>query len=135
MRKFDREKHIVTTPKAVPTEVMEPILYMDEKVIRDSFYLACHWLHGVKRSDMEPHTHDFDEVLAYLGSDPSDPHNLKGEVELHIGDESVVITESSLVFIPAGVPHCPIHINRLERPILHFSCGAARSPYERLFDK
>jgi hypothetical protein len=32
-----------------------------------------------------------------------------------------------LVFIPKGMKHCPLIVRRVDRPILHFSAGIART--------
>jgi hypothetical protein len=42
-----------------------------------------------------------------------------------------VLTESCLVYIPAGTQHCPMNIVRADRPIFHFSVGNATKAYER----
>ena len=68
-----------------------------------------------------PHVHDVDELLGFLGSNPDDPSDLCGEIELHIDGEPHILTKSSYVFIPAGVKHVPLYINRVDRPIFHFS--------------
>ena len=69
----------------------------------------------------QPHVHDVDELLCFYGSDPDDQYNLNGEIEIIIGDETHILTKSSLIFIPAGVPHTTPLVNRLEKPIFHFS--------------
>ncbi len=35
--------------------------------------------------------------------------------------EMHTITKSSLIFIPAGMPHMPLSLKRVDRPIFHFS--------------
>lgn len=69
----------------------------------------------------QPHVHDTDEMLCFYGSDPDDPYNLNGEIEIHIDGEPHILTKSSLIFLPAGLPHTPPLVNRVERPIFHFS--------------
>ena len=67
------------------------------------------------------HTHDVDEILCFYGSDPEHPYDLCGEIELILGDESHVLTKSSLIYVPAGMKHSTPLVNRIERPIFHFS--------------
>lgn len=69
----------------------------------------------------QPHVHDTDEMLCFYGSNPDDPYNLNGEIEIHIDGEPHILTKSSLIFLPAGLPHTPPLVNRVERPIFHFS--------------
>lgn len=66
-----------------------------------------------------------------MGGDPDDPAALGGEVELWIEDERHLLTKSCLVYIPAGVHHCPMNFLRVDRPILHFSTGMTAEAYER----
>lgn len=68
-----------------------------------------------------PHVHDVDEILCFYGSDPYDMYNLNGEIEILIGGETHILTKSSLIYIPAGVPHTPPLVNRVDKPIFHFS--------------
>ena len=62
-----------------------------------------------------------DEILCFYGSDPEDPYNLHGEIELILGDESHILTKSSLIYVPAGMRHSTPLVNRIDRPIFHFS--------------
>jgi len=64
------------------------------------------------------HTHDFDEVLNFIGSNPADPHDLGAEVDIQIGDERFTLTRTTSILIPRGVPHCPIIHKRVDRPFL-----------------
>ena len=72
-------------------------------------------------AEMPCHTHTVGEILCYYGSDPADPYNLHAEIEFVIGNESHVITKSSLIFVPAGVPHSKPLVNAIDRPVFHFA--------------
>jgi len=48
------------------------------------------------------------------------------EVELWLEDEKHIITRSSLVFIPAGMKHCPLTFLRVDKPVFHFTTGPAK---------
>ena len=82
-------------------------------------------LGGRDISEFECHVHDTDEILVYYGSDPENPGELYGEVEFIIGGESHVINKSTLVRVPAGVPHSKPLVNRIERPIFHLAIELA----------
>lgn len=69
----------------------------------------------------KPHHHSYPEILGFYGSDPENPYDLGGEVELFINGEPHILTKSSMVFLPPDVPHCPLYVNRVDRPIFHFS--------------
>jgi hypothetical protein len=57
----------------------------------------------------------------FFGSDAKRPHDLCGEVELWMGGERYLLTESCMVFVPKGVKHCPMYFRRVDRPIIHLS--------------
>jgi hypothetical protein len=71
----------------------------------------------------EAHTHPFDEVIAFVGTNPDDPQDLGGEIELWLEDEPYILAKSCLVFIPKGLKHCPLIVRRVDRPIFHFITG------------
>lgn len=66
-----------------------------------------------------PHTHVADEMYFFIGTNPEDPMDLGGELELWIGAgddaEKLTITRTSAVRIPAGTPHLPFVVRRVER--------------------
>jgi len=55
---------------------------------------------------------------------------LGGEVELWLGDEKHILTESCVVFAPAGIAHCPVYFRRVDRPIWFFATGPQKT-YEK----
>ena len=69
------------------------------------------------------HTHNWDEIIGFFGSNPDDPRDLCGEIELWMGGEQHVMTNSFITFVPAGMEHCPLRINRVDRPIFHITTG------------
>jgi len=100
------------------------LLYLDEDIIRGAFYVECVWYwKGSNQSIVGAHTHPFDEVVAFFGTDPQDPEDLCGEVELWLEDEKHILTKSCLVFVPKGMNHCPLIIRRVDKPIFHFTTG------------
>jgi len=67
------------------------------------------------------HVHDNAEILGFYGTNTDDPYDLGGEIEVVINGETHVLTKSSLIFLPGGLPHCPLTVTRVDRPIFHFS--------------
>ncbi len=106
-------------------DVRTPLAYLDGEVVEGAFYAETVWFHKATVYSPPPHTHEFDEVLAFYGSDPENPRDLCGEVELWLGDEKHILTKSCLVYVPRGLQHCPMKILRADRPIFHFSTGPA----------
>ena len=100
------------------------ILWMDENVVPGAFQMNTAWYFAVpeKNPIFDEHVHDdADEIIGFIGSNPDDPYDLGGEIEITVDGETVVTDRSTLVFAPAGVPHMPLKINRVDRPIFHFS--------------
>jgi hypothetical protein len=129
----------VTDPmKYVVTELKEPedkirlapvynkyarrILWMDENVVPGAFHFNASWyLKASETVDDKPHVHAEDEIIGFCGGDPENEHDLNGEVEIYLGDEKHTITRSAMIFVPAGLPHCPLTLRRVDRPIFHFT--------------
>jgi hypothetical protein len=103
------------------------ILWMDENVVEGAFHMNTAWF--VKASattENEPHVHDSDEIIGFYGNNADDPYDLGGEVEIWLEDEKHILTKSSLLFIPAGMKHCPLILRRVDRPIFHFTVVTGR---------
>ena len=127
------EKYILTEQK-LPQHLRAPelgprILHLDDNVIQGAFYLSATWWLTPSEPGGGPaaHIHDFDEVIAFFGSNPEDPLDLGGEVEFWLDDEQYLITKSCLVFVPKGLKHCPLRRRRVDRPILHFSTAPSKA--------
>jgi hypothetical protein len=114
-------------PKFGPDE-LTPMMNLDSGIVKKAFYIDTGWTLPAfaKETHGLTHKHDYDEVLAFFGSDPENPHNLYAEVDVHIGDEVQTVTKSFLLFIPKGVPHGPMVFKRIDKPIFHFSCGTGK---------
>ena len=133
-------KYIVTKPKekivvpdwggSLSQERSTRLMYLDSEVIEGAFYVECVWFWPTDEEDTsspEPHTHDYDEVITFFGTDPEDLNDLGAEIELWIDNEKNLMTESFLAFIPAGIVHCPLKILSIKRPVFHFATGQGKS--------
>lgn len=108
----------------------ENILLLNDSVFPNAPYFTITWYCSPGNPNTETHTHTFDEYLGFAGSDPNDPTNLNGLVRFMIDDEWVTIEKSTILFIPAGVKHCPYVIERVDKPILHWSGGNTHSYHQ-----
>ncbi len=98
------------------------ILWMDEDVVKGAFHMNTAWyLKAAATLESTPHVHDTDEIIGFFGNDAANPHDLGGEIEIWLEDEKQVITKSALLFVPAGMKHCPLVLKRVDRPIFHFT--------------
>lgn len=114
-------------PVFKPEEILR-MMYLDNDVLEGAFYVECaYFLPGMnigdKSNEVQPHKHEYDEVLAIFGTDIENPRDLGGECEFWFDGEKHLITKSCIVFIPKGVIHGPIKWNRIDRPVFHFATG------------
>ncbi len=123
MVKLETDKYIITETPTNRPEVtdMTRILQLDDDTIKGAFGVVCVWFHKDSDSPNYAHSHDFDEVIAFIGTDSKHPGDLGGEVELWLGGEKHIITKSFLAFIPKGLVHCPLIVRKVDRPIFHFA--------------
>ena len=123
-------KYIVTRPRDKDIEEWKEVgdtrkvnVYVDSEIVEGGYYFQGTWWYkpSEKPYPDEAHTHDYDEYLGFMGTNPDDPLDLGGEVELNLGGEKHTLTKSAMVFVPAGVEHCPVHFKRVDSPIWFFA--------------
>lgn len=71
--------------------------------------------------EMESHHHDTDEYLFFLGATlPDLVGSFDAEIEYFMGKEyeKHIITQATVLYIPAGVEHNPCWIKRVGKPLL-----------------
>ncbi len=116
-------------PAAVSnTRSHRKMLSLDDTVLKGSFYVEAVWIWPgadvyPENAERNSHAHDYDETVAFFGSDFSNPNDLCGEIEMWIEDEKLILTKSCLIFVPKGMYHCPLVIRRVDKPIFHFAAG------------
>ena len=98
------------------------ILWMDDNVVDGAFHMNTSWfLKASATTENVPHTHDTDEIIGFFSSNPDDPYDLGGDIEIWLEDEKYNITRTTMIFVPAGMKHCPMILKRVDRPIFHFT--------------
>ncbi|HSW57306.1 MAG TPA: hypothetical protein VLH15_02785 [Dehalococcoidales bacterium] len=67
-----------------------------------------------------PHKHEFDEYLFFIGGNPLNMGEFDAEIDVALGDKWEVysINTTSIIYIPKGLQHCPIHVKRVGKPFL-----------------
>ena len=109
---------------------------MDSIMPGCSMFVGCEILWGLpggKPVSIEiPHSHDFDEVIGFGGTNRNYPRDLGGEIEFHMGGETHILTKTCLIFVPKGVEHCPVTFNMIDTPIFMFE-AANNATYEKMF--
>ena len=68
----------------------------------------------------EPLTHEYHEIIAFIGGNPENIHDFGAEVRICLGEEMEehIITGPTVVSIPAGMSHCPLTVTKCEKPIV-----------------
>jgi mannose-6-phosphate isomerase-like protein (cupin superfamily) len=140
-RNFAKYISYDVNPSKVSPEAVKKAMLEDEKIgstvrgtrlldldqVPGAFYTDFAWLWSgsAKGNSVVEHTHDFDEVIGFIGTKGGEknPRDLGGEMEVWLGGEKHLITQSCLIFVPKGLKHCPIRFNRIDAPILFFSIG------------
>jgi hypothetical protein len=104
------------------------LLWIDNHVIERAPFVNTAWYFKPEPEDilatLAPHTHDFDEVVGFFGSDSQNPYDLGGEIRFCLEDEKYILKNSCLIFIPNGMKHSG-EIIKVEKPIFHVSLGNA----------
>jgi hypothetical protein len=106
---------------------------------------GAYWAAGsMGTAPYRPHTHDFDQVMLWLGADPADMGELGAEVELCLGAEGEkhMITTSTAIAAPRGMPHFPARINGMDKRFIFFTVSCSPQYKEntlpadkKIFDK
>ena len=89
---------------------------------------GAYWAQGyMGEKPYVPHKHDYDQVMLWLGADTNDMGELGAEVELYLGEEGEkhMITSSMAVSIPAGMPHFPANITRMDKRFIFMTVSCA----------
>lgn len=75
-----------------------------------------------------PHSHDFAEMLCFIGGNPEDITDLGAEIEMTLGEEGEVhkINETAVVAMPPGLKHCPIVFKKVTRPLVFLEISLTR---------
>lgn len=103
-------------------DMRKRILHLGDDTIKGAFSVECVWyLKGSDKILAEAHSHDFDEAIAFIGSDADNPHDLGGEIDLWLDGEKHILTKSCVVYLPKGLVHCPMVVRKVNSPIFHFA--------------
>jgi hypothetical protein len=63
-------------------------------------------------------------MIGFIGfTGRENPRAIDGDVSIELGGELHKITQSSLVYIPKNVGHCPIESKNIRQPVLIFTIG------------
>lgn len=96
------------------------VSFTDDDIIAGSYHLTAQWITSLPQPVHGPHSHNEDQLLVFLGSNPEDIHDLGCDVEICIGPEMErhVFSKTNLIYIPAGLVHGPLRFRNLRRPFI-----------------
>jgi len=103
--------------------VTRPALELEHKGSRHSPSFRLSWWAITEPFVMEPEpmVHEFDQFLVFLGGNVNNLLDLGGVVELTLREEgkepeTLVLTTAAVVYIPAGLWHCPLVFKEIRDP-------------------
>ena len=130
MDKPDVEKLVVKKPayEVIPKfevkgRVPAMTLMSSNLVPGTKMYVETGWVLGMP--DPNPHigehAHDYDEIILHIGTDPNNPEDLGGEIEICMDGKPIVINSTSGIYVPKGLKHGPLVWKRFDRPHLELT--------------
>lgn len=74
------------------------------------------------------HTHDYDQMIWFLSSDPNDMLNLGAELEIDLGSPCIRhrIATPTAVCLPKGTVHFSPIVTKVDRPFFYFSINCTK---------
>ena len=112
---------------------------LDNDVFEGSNFYYIHWVMPSNDPPMAvghpPHIHKEAELLFHIGTDPDNPGDLGAEVEMFMGPEleRYVITQSCVIYIPAGFIHAPWRPYKTTRPWIFVEVNQGPYHTEKLY--
>jgi len=75
------------------------------------------------------HSHDFHELLCFIGGNPEDINDLGAEISIRLGDEleEHIITSATVVTIPPGMKHCPLIVKKVTKPFVFLEISTTKA--------
>jgi hypothetical protein len=75
------------------------------------------------------HSHDFHELLCFIGGNPENINDLGAEISIRLGDEleEHIITSATVVTIPPGLKHCPLVVKKVTRPFVFLEISTTKA--------
>ena len=118
-------KYVIREPHMKPPheEITAPIVSFNRgRVDFPGVGFSINWELIDKPFIMEKsgHTHDWDQLLCFVGGDSKNFFDFGAEIEFFLGEEAerYVINSTTLVYIPRGLIHGPLEFKKIHKPIM-----------------
>jgi len=111
----------IVKPYPVKGRQIPTMTYMSNGLVPGSnVYVELGWIWKVPEPNPQilEHTHDYNEIVLHIGTDPDNPEELGGEVEFVVGGEKLTIDKTSALYVPEGLKHGPLTWKRVDKPHL-----------------
>jgi hypothetical protein len=125
-----------------PAGIERQVTQLSGKPFGVDFHIKLGTFIAAGKIGKEPHSqhsHDFNQIMLFMGVDTNDMGELGAEVELNMGEEGekYMITTSSSVYVPKGLAHFPATINRMDKRFIYMEVSCASEYKEKAvpFDK
>lgn len=120
MSKSKYGKYLIKGPFIAIDHYTGTSIVAHENEYNANIAVGYHCLANTKFRAEKPHTHDFHELLCFIGGNPLDIKDFGAEIEISLGKEleKHVITSPTVVSIPPGLIHCPLIIKRVDKPVV-----------------
>ncbi|MCR4420638.1 MAG: hypothetical protein NUV99_11100 [Clostridia bacterium] len=107
-------------------------LMSNELVPGCNVYMEVGWIWAMPEPNPHifEHSHDYNEIVLHIGSNPYDPEDLGAEIEFVVNGEPLVFDRTSALFIPAGTKHGPVTWRRCTRPHIEMAIMLGTGSYK-----
>jgi len=83
----------------------------------------------------DPHSHNFDQILFFIGSDLRNTKDFDAEIEMFLADKFEPINYASFVHVPAGTLHGTVNVKKVNKPFIFIDVTLAPSGSNRPYAK
>ncbi len=138
------EKYIINPPHLRLSMKSNKSVFFDGLMVNPQqlgvdFMFGHQFVRKPFKGDNPCHRHNFQEFMAWYGSNPDDPDDFGAEIRFCFGEEMEehVFTRPTIVSLPPNLPHHPFEITRLDRPIIQIEImiGNTGVAVEQMFEK
>ena len=99
--------------------------YLSNKLVPNcNVYLEISWVYAMPEPAVvipKVHAHPYEQITMLMGSDPTRPEYLGGEVESTFDGHVKTINKSNCIFIPKNIEHGHLTWKKFERPHMMMS--------------
>jgi hypothetical protein len=121
-------KYVIKGPFKTIAHYTGPSLLSHDGEFEADVSIGYHCLADTRYKAEKPHSHDFHELLCFIGGNPTNIADFGAEIELSLGEEQEkhLITSTTVVSIPPGLIHCPLIVKKVDKPVVLLEISLTR---------